>query len=107
MGVISAGMLKVTLDITLSLITKIINLPFENGFFPDDWKLAEVSPIFNKNDDLDNENYRPVNVLFNVSKASERIIYSQSEAFMHDKLSNLLTGFLKKTYCTALSDVHA
>ena len=97
MGDIPVGTLKVTLDITLSLITKIINLPFENGSFPDDWKLAEFSPIFNKNDDLDNENYRPVSVLFNVSKASERIIYSQGEAFMHDKLSNLLTGFLKKT----------
>ena len=30
----------------LSLITKIINLSFENGCFPDDLKLAEVSPIF-------------------------------------------------------------
>ena len=30
-----------------------INLLFENGCFPDDLKLAEVSPIFNKNDDLD------------------------------------------------------
>ena len=51
-----ADMLKVTLDmIHLSLITKIINLSFENGCFPDDLKLAEVSPIFKKNDDLDKE----------------------------------------------------
>ena len=48
-----ADMLKVTLDmIHLSLITKIINLSFENGCFPDDLKLAEVSPIFKKNDDF-------------------------------------------------------
>ena len=70
-----------------------INLLFENGCFPDDLKLAEVSPIFKKNDDLDKENYRPVSVLFNVSKVFERIIYSQIDAFMQDKLSNLLTGF--------------
>ena len=70
-GDITADMLKITLDIHLSLITKIINLSFENGCFPDDLKLAEVSPIFKKNNDLDKENYRPVSVLFNVSKVFE------------------------------------
>ena len=93
-GDIPADMLKVTLDIHLSLITKIINLSFEDGCFPDDF--AEVSPIFKKNDDLDKENYRPASVLFNVSKVFERIIYSQIDAFMQDKLLNLLTG-LEKT----------
>ena len=67
-GDIPANMLKVTLDIHLSGITKIINLSFENVCFPDDLKLTKVSPISNKNDDLDKENYRPVSVLFNVSK---------------------------------------
>ena len=89
MGDIPADMLKVTLDMHLSLITKIINLSFENGCFPDDLKFAEVSPTFKKNDDLDKENYRPASVLFNVSKVFERIIYSQIAAFMQDKLSNL------------------
>ena len=94
-GDIPADMLKVTLDIHLSLITKIINLSFENGCFPDDLKLAEVSPIFKKNDDLDKGNYRRVIVLFNVLKGFERIIYRQIDAFMQDKLLNLLTGFRK------------
>ena len=71
MGDIPADILKVTLDTHLSLISKIINLPFENACFPDDLKLAEVSPIFKKSDDLDKENYRPVSVLFNVSKVFE------------------------------------
>ena len=47
-GDIPADMFNVTLDIHISLITKIINLLFENGCFPDDLKLAEVSPIFKK-----------------------------------------------------------
>ena len=83
---IPADMLKVALDIHLSLITKIINLSFKNGWFPDDLKLEEVIPIFKKNDDLDKENYRPVSVSFNVSKVFERIIYSQIDRFMQDKL---------------------
>ena len=77
-GDITVDMLKVTLDIHLSLITKFINLSFENGSFPDDLKFAEVSSIFKKNDDLDKENYRPVSVLFNVPMVFERIMYSQT-----------------------------
>ena len=95
MGDIPADTLRVTLDIHLSLITKIINLSFENGCFSGDLKLEEVSSIFKKNDDLDKENYRPVSVLFNMSKVFERIIYSQIAAFVEDKRSNLLTGFRK------------
>ena len=72
-----------------------INMSFDNGCFPDDLKLAEVSPIFKKKDDLDKENYRPVSVLSHVSKVFERIMYQQIEDFMKDKLSSLLTGFRK------------
>ena len=67
---IPVDMLKFTLDIHLSLITKIINLLFENECLPDDLRLAEVSPIFKKNDDLDKENYRPVTDLFNIFERS-------------------------------------
>ena len=38
-------MLKSAIDIRLLFITKIINLSFENNYFPDDLKLAEVSPV--------------------------------------------------------------
>ena len=58
-------------------------------------KAAEVTPTFKKNDDLDKENYRPVNVLPHVSKITERVMYIQIENFMEDKLSKLLTGFRK------------
>ena len=47
-GDIPADILKVTLDIHLSLIRRIITLSFENKCFPDDSKLAEVSPILKK-----------------------------------------------------------
>ena len=71
--------------------------------FSDDLKLAEISPFFKNGDDLEDKgNYRPVNVLFIVSKVFERIICSQINAFMQDKLPNLLTGFRKihtKQHC--------
>ena len=60
----------------LLLTTKIVNLSFENNCFPEDLKLAEVSPVFKKDDDLDKENYRLVNVVFHVPKVFERIVYN-------------------------------
>ena len=92
---IPAGMLKSTIDIHASILIKIINISLINGCFPDDLKAAEVSPIFKKNDDLEKENYRPVIVLPHMSKVFERIMYTQIESFMEDKLSKLLTGFRK------------
>ena len=47
-GDIPANTLKSTVDIHLPFITKTINFSFENGCFPDEVKLAEVSPIFKK-----------------------------------------------------------
>ena len=55
MGDFPADMLKVIQDMHLSLIMKIVNLSFGNGCFADDLKLAEVSPILKKSDDLDKE----------------------------------------------------
>ena len=47
-GEIPADMLKVTLDAHLKLTTKVLNLSFENWCFPDDLKLSEVRPTFQK-----------------------------------------------------------
>ena len=58
-------------------------------------KAAEVIPIFEKNDDLDKENYRPVSVFSHVSKVFQRIMYIQIENFMEAKLSKLLRRFRK------------
>ena len=63
-GDIPADVLKSMVDIHLPFITKITNVSFENGRFSNELKLAEVSPIFIKNDDLDKENYRLVAFYF-------------------------------------------
>ena len=67
-GDIPEKMLKSTIDVHVSLLTKIINSSIRNGRFPDKLKAAEVTPILKKSDNLDKENYRPVKVLPHVSK---------------------------------------
>ena len=80
-------------DIHLPYITNSINLSIEKDCFPEEVKLAGVSPIFKMKDDLDKENYKPVIVLPHMSKVFERIMYHQINDYMKDKLSKQLTGF--------------
>ena len=55
---------------------------------------------------MDKGNHRLVIVLFDMWKYFERTRCSQI-TFMQDKLSNLSTGFRKKTKFIELHDVHA
>ena len=80
-------MLKSTIDVHVSLLTKIITSSIRNGCSPDELKTAEVTPVFKKNDHSDKENYRPVSVLPHVSMIIERVMYIQIENFMESKLS--------------------
>ena len=83
-GDIPADMLKSTIDIHVSLLTKIINSSIRNGCFPDELKAAEVTPIIMINNNLDKENYTPASVLPHVSKIIERVMYIQIENVMGD-----------------------
>jgi len=58
-------------------------------------KLADVSPIFKKDDKHSKDNYRPVSVLSSMSKIFERLMLSQINNYMYDKLSIYLCGFRK------------
>ena len=64
-------------------------------FFPDDLKLADVSPIFKKEDSFKKENYRPVSILPHISKVFERILYKQIDTFVITKFSPYLCSFRK------------
>ena len=44
------------------------NLCIKGGIFPDQLKLADISPIFKAVDSVAKKNYRPVSILNAVSK---------------------------------------
>ena len=94
-GHIPANILKKCVDIYIREITFIINDCLEKGIFPDDLKLADVSPIFKKEDSFKKENYRPVSILPHMSKVFERILYKQIDTFMTAKFSSYPCGFRK------------
>ena len=58
-------------------IRKDINLCIAAGNLIDDFKQAEVRPLYNKGGRTDKSNYRPISILSNVSKIYERSLYNQ------------------------------
>ena len=45
--------------------------------FPNELKIADMTPIFKNEDSLEKTNYRPVRILPTVSKFFERILFNQ------------------------------
>ena len=66
-----------------------------NKNFPENLKLAHVSPIFKKKDKTFVDNYRLVSVLPTVSKTFERIIQKQISDYIGKFLSPFLCGHRK------------
>ena len=50
--------------------------------FPNNFKYAEVRPVFKKGDALDVQNYRPISVLISCSKVVEAIMCDQMMAYL-------------------------
>ena len=65
------------------------------GIFPDDWKLAKVTPIFKQGDRSDMDNYRPISVISAIAKVFERIVYNQLSSYLSENniLSQHQSGF--------------
>ena len=62
-------------------------------------KLAEISPMFKKNDNLDKENYRSVNILTIMSKVFEYILSDQMIMFFSNILNPPLSAYRKGYSC--------
>ena len=60
---ISNKLIKICADGITKVFTDFVNLSLRSGVFPDDWKQANVTPIFKKDDRQLKSNYRPVSLL--------------------------------------------
>ena len=92
---IPAKILKDSLSVYTNELTTTVSNSLKDGLFPNELKLADVSPVFKKDDDLNKENYRPVSILSHMSKVFERIFYKQIDRFKTSKSSPFLCGFRK------------
>ena len=63
--------------------------------FLDNLKLADVTPVFKKDDANLTKNYRPVSVLPIVSKIFERLLQKQTVSYIDQYLSNFYVAIGK------------
>ena len=74
--------LKIMKPFFSTWLSKLINLCFEVGIFPDILKIAKVTPIHKKESKLDFLNYRPISLLSTFSKIYEKVIYSRIYSYL-------------------------
>ena len=94
--------------INLELTRGIIGLMQERCFFlnrrwvshfPASMKMADISPILKKIDNLCKNNYRTVNILSVFSKLFESIMVEQLTAYFENILSHLVSAYRKSYGC--------
>ena len=88
-------MLKDHRDLFGKKLTTDFNDAIKTGVFPENQKNADITPIFKTNGRLVKCNYRPVSILPAISKVTERLMYTQINSFMDNKLSSYQCGFRK------------
>ena len=90
-----AKILKNSINGYLSELTILINNCLKEGVFPDDLKLADITPILKKEDSLNKENYQPTGILSHLLKVFQRVLYKQIDNFMENKFPPYLWVFRK------------
>ena len=95
--VISTTVLESCGHIISPILSHIINLCMNDGYFPEELKLGCITPIHRKGNKDSIENYRPVCSLSPFSKIIERIIYDRMITFINKNniFSNSQFGFRK------------
>ena len=88
-------MLIKTSNSSAEFVHKISNESVETGGYPDNLKLADITPVFKKKDPLNKINYRPVSVLPSVSKIFEKLLQHQLVNYIENYLSPHLYGYRK------------
>ena len=92
---IPTKILKENFDIVGFKLFIDFNASVTSGFFPNNQKYADVSPIFKALDRHIKTNYRPVSILPALSKITERLMFYQIDKYMDGKLSMYQCGFRK------------
>ena len=101
---ISSKLLKISSEVILDKITRLINFFIEKEAWPIEWKSGNITPVLKqKCDDTDKSNYRPMSVLTTLSKIDENIMYDQVYNAFQPHFSSNLSGYLKgHSCCSAL-----
>ena len=92
---ISNKVLKQAAPVIYKQLTELFNLSLKSGEYPDDWKLAKVSPVFKAGKRNDPNNYRPISILSTISRVFEKLVYEQIYNYLtkNNLLDSRQSGF--------------
>jgi len=95
---ICAKVLKMLAVSIAAPLCHIVNLCFEEGYFPDKLKVSTVTPAYKSGSRNSAGNYRPISVLSPLSKIIERCVSDRILSFIsaYDTLGSNQYGFRKK-----------
>ena len=101
---IKVSALCTVLEYIAQPLSYICNLSFKEGIFPEELKIANVIPLFKKDNAMVFNNYRPVSLLCTLSKVFERIMYNRLIDFLNENkiLFEYQFGF-RKNHSTQLA----
>ena len=93
---ITPRLLKEASTSIVSSLTRLFNLSISKKVFPCEWKRANVTPIFKKDDNTRITNYRPVSLLSCIAKLLEKAIFKHVFNFLRDNclISLRQSGFV-------------
>lgn len=96
---IPSRLLKQTADVIAPSLCKLFNKSLLSGTLPEEWKLANVVPVYKKGDKEHTENYRPISLLSIVSKVLERCVLNNIKAHLLDTITGNQHGFITGRSC--------
>ena len=99
---IPARPLRDCATIIASPLAVLINKIITSAYVPVDWKLAELCPIFKKDDVLDKTKYRPVSIFVLLDKIFEKCLNHQLTEHFSVILSPFLSAYRKDYNCEAV-----
>ena len=95
MGDISGKIIKIAKEEIAKPITNCINSSILTGTFPDEIKIADVDPVFEKEDQSNKTKLRPISLLPLILKIFGKVLYQQIETFANKILLPKFFGFRK------------
>ena len=86
----------------LLLLRDWLTLFIDNACVPAEWELAEICPIFKRDDEFDKSKYRPVSILVLLDKVFERCVQKQLVQYFNPYLSKFLSPYRKGYSCESV-----
>ena len=96
---IPARLLKETADVITPSLCESFNRSVLTGTMPEEWKVANIVPVYRKGDKEWAENYRPIPLLCITSKVLERCVLNNINFQLQNAVNTCQHGFMVGRSC--------